>query len=162
MSQKETIVKRLTEKLDVLRADSRFRVRALNRRAKSDGFTWQGIGARSAIKDDHIIILGLAHDNKKLSLAFKFNYIGKSIAESSVVATVRYAYQTEARRGRDGFMSYVPTESRLLSSKAYGYEEFKEKLIEYIDTLKKEGVKDLVSDFIRIMEIKDEHKLKLV
>lgn len=59
-------------------------------------------------------------------------------------------------------MSYVPTESRLLSSQAYGYEEFKEKLVAYIDSLKKEGVKDLVSDFIRIMEIEDEHKLKLV
>jgi len=162
MSQKDTIVKRLTEKLDVLRADSRFRVRSLNRRAKSYGFTWQGLGARSAIKDDHIIILGLAHDNKKVSLAFKFNYIGKSIAESSVVATVRYAYQTEIRRCRDGFMSHVPTESRLLSSKVYGYDEFKEKLVQYIETLNKEGVKDLVSDFIKIMEIEDEHKLKLV
>lgn len=150
MSEEISVMKRLNSKLRVLK-DSRLFIshKELNGRSARNGFC--GMGMRSAIEDDYILILNI---NRKNNIAITINYKKlvyndnqqKAFPQVSIVASKGDTVDVDYKLKR--------TEN-VHRSKSYSFDEFSKKLRQFnkvLETLTSDNVSDVFSE---IMDIKD-------
>lgn len=150
MSEQVSVMKRLNSKLRILKDSNLFiSHNELNGRSASNGFC--GMGMRSAIEDDYILILNI--DNKN-NIAITINYkklayndyAKKSFPVVSIVASTGDTVKVDYKHKR--------TEN-IHRSKPYSFEEFSDRLRKFnkvLDTLSSKNVSEVFSE---IMDIKD-------
>lgn len=150
MSEEISVMKRLNSKLRVLKNSKLFiNHTELNGRSASNGFC--GMGVRSAIEDDYILILNIDNKNNiAITINYKTlaysDYAKKSFPVVSIVASTGDTVKVDYKHKR--------TEN-IHRSKLYSFEDFSKKLRQFnkvLDTLTRENVSDVFSE---IMDVKD-------
>lgn len=150
MSEEISVMKRLNSKLRILKNSNLFiDHNELNGRSASNGFC--GMGVRSAIEDDYILILNIDNKNNiAITINYKTlaynDYAKKSFPVVSIVASTGDTVKVDYKHKR--------TEN-IHRSKPYSFEEFSDRLRKFnkvLDTLTSKNVSEIFSE---IMDIKD-------